>query len=406
MNMNMEENISLLLSRENIEKCDKINSSDRDEENNLDLFCYINCNNDDSALIRNCRGLVFNDDKLILKAFPYTFEYTVNNPDLLRDKENILMNCRCFKSYEGTLLRVFYFNNKWYVSTHRKLNAFKSKWCGNKTYGELFENALKFEYYNNDVFKQKVGLNESWEDVVLPRFLNTLNKDNQYMFLILNDKNNRIVCDPSEKVMHVGTFLKDGSLNLDVDCCISHTEEVKFNTLDEMMDYVKKIDISKNQGLILFSPHNYQYKIYNDKYYDLLNIRANIPSIKFRYLQLRKDHEKRGQLERLYPDQISFFREYDTFLRDISIIIYNNYVKRYIHKKYEVVSKEMHKVLKDCHKEYIFKRERITVEKVQDVMNNQNAVILNHLIKNHKLQIKRSELSTMNIAVNLNAITI
>ncbi len=32
------------------------------------------------------------------------------------------------KTIEGTLIRIFYFNDKWIITTHRKLDAFKSKW--------------------------------------------------------------------------------------------------------------------------------------------------------------------------------------------------------------------------------------------------------------------------------------
>lgn len=378
----MEDNI---ITRESVEKCDKIDLYDKDTENELDLFCYINCNNNENTIVKNCRGLVFHNDELILKGFPYTYEYTTDN----YNNENEFLNYRCFKSYEGTLLRVFFYN-KWYITTHRKLNAFKSKWCGNKSYGELFENALKYEYFNNKIFQEKVGINDSWEDNILPKFLNILDKEKQYMFLILNDKLNRIVCDASERVLHVGTFLKDKTLSLDIDCYIPHTEELKFDTLNNMLEYVEKIDITKNQGLILFSSDNYQYKIYNKRYFELLNVRSNVPSIKFRYLQLFNDHEKRSLLEKLYPDNIESFKEYDKILREMAKILYDEYIKRYIHKKYEIVSKEMHKILKDCHKDYIFSKQRMNLIKVEQVLSKQNAIILNHLIKNYKLEQKKS----------------
>ena len=74
-------NLSTLeFNRPNIESVPShIRLVDSDEENKLDLFCYINCNKTDPEFLKCCRGVVFNEEKLILKSFPYTTEYTENN---------------------------------------------------------------------------------------------------------------------------------------------------------------------------------------------------------------------------------------------------------------------------------------------------------------------------------------
>ena len=89
-----------VITRESVEKCNKIDLYDKDEENKLDLFCYINCNNNEDSLVKNSRGLIFKNDDLILKGFPYTYEYTTDDFDILKEKESMFLNCRCFKSYE------------------------------------------------------------------------------------------------------------------------------------------------------------------------------------------------------------------------------------------------------------------------------------------------------------------
>ena len=82
----------LEFNRVNIESLSThIRLTDSDEENKLDLFCYINCNKTDSDFLKNCRGLVFNEDKLILRSFPYTIEYTEENnkEEIKNDIESI-----------------------------------------------------------------------------------------------------------------------------------------------------------------------------------------------------------------------------------------------------------------------------------------------------------------------------
>lgn len=43
---------------------------------------------------------------------------------------------------EGTVIRVFYYNNKWRYATNRKLNAYKTFFQSSKSFGKMFDEAL------------------------------------------------------------------------------------------------------------------------------------------------------------------------------------------------------------------------------------------------------------------------
>ena len=43
-------------------------------------------------------------------------------------KESNNNNNKFYECYEGTLMSLFYFNEKWYLSTRRCLDSKKSKW--------------------------------------------------------------------------------------------------------------------------------------------------------------------------------------------------------------------------------------------------------------------------------------
>ena len=49
----------------------KIRLSDSDPDNGLDLYCYNRCSNDDPRIVRECRGVVFNNERIVLKTFPF-----------------------------------------------------------------------------------------------------------------------------------------------------------------------------------------------------------------------------------------------------------------------------------------------------------------------------------------------
>ena len=54
-------------TRHNIEAIgNTVNIVDSDEDNKLDMFCYVTCSNEDSELQKQCRGVVFNKDTLTI----------------------------------------------------------------------------------------------------------------------------------------------------------------------------------------------------------------------------------------------------------------------------------------------------------------------------------------------------
>ena len=55
-----------------------IKLTDEDPEGKLKNYCYDKCNNESSEEVKNCRGLVYRDDKPFLKSFGYTATYTID----------------------------------------------------------------------------------------------------------------------------------------------------------------------------------------------------------------------------------------------------------------------------------------------------------------------------------------
>ena len=62
--------------------------TDKDDEYELKLFCYNkNCNNDTDKFVKNFRGVVYHKEKVIMKSFPYTEEYTSNDITKIKELE-------------------------------------------------------------------------------------------------------------------------------------------------------------------------------------------------------------------------------------------------------------------------------------------------------------------------------
>jgi hypothetical protein len=338
---------------------------DTDTEKSLDMYCYNSCDNNSNDIIKRTRGVVFNNDNVVFAGFPYVNEYVLGDENNLESQINF-ENFSFFNSYEGTLIRMFNFDDKWYVTTHRKLDAFRSKWAGKTSFGDCFKN----------------GINQ-YENLEYDQFLESLNKDHGYLFLVLNNNENRIVCMPPKgnTVIHVGT-IKDGELDLEDDVGVEKPQKLAFSSYSELTDYVQNISIEEHQGVIMFDGFN-QYKLLNQNYQELYKIRGNEPSIKFRYLQIRGDTEKVNDIYYLYPKFADKFDEYEDTLKRLARQINNNYVRRFIKKKYVIVPKEQYEVMKTCHEWHLQDRERnrISLNKVSDVINKQTPTSLNRMIR-------------------------
>ena len=154
-----------------------------DSDNGLDLFCYIKCDSTDSDVLKKCRGVVFNGDKVVMNGFPYTYEYTEEDDKIIYDNiEPIFDKCSFYDSHEGSLIRMFHFGGKWYISTNRKLDANKSKWSSTESFGHYFKVALEFEVQNNEKLRLSLPKDETVD--IIERFQSTLDINNQYMFFL------------------------------------------------------------------------------------------------------------------------------------------------------------------------------------------------------------------------------
>lgn len=148
------------------------------EDNNSDLVILFNNYNDlfTSKINTFARSLVISKNlkKIVSYSCPTPLEnsnginYMIRNCD--KNKDNIITEC-----YEGTFLSLFNYEDKWYLSTRKCLDANESKYK-EKTYFEMFENILNISGY------------ETFES-----FTNELDKNKSYYFILLDHENINLI---------------------------------------------------------------------------------------------------------------------------------------------------------------------------------------------------------------------
>jgi hypothetical protein len=349
---------------------------------NLKLYHYANCDETDTEDVRNSRGIIRDGDTIVCKTFGFTPEIDVADMDKVHSMIHSFNQCKIYDSQEGATLRLFFYDNQWYLATHRKIDAYHSRWGSSKSssFGDMFIDALILLL---DDKKDSLSRSEMFD-----YFCDRLDRSRTYTFLVRNSAENRIVCDaPRNPTMYfIGAF--DNSTHLLVESDGSETgvpmpNQHKFDSIEDTIKHVELVDCRQTQGVIVYLPNQQQVKIMNSNYVNYFQSRGNEPSIKFRYLQVRHDKDMVEKLYNLYPEFISHFEKYEKILKDVARRIHNAYIQRYIKHEFVSLPQPEYYVSQACHNWH--KKDsltnKITYDKVVDILNSQSATSLNKIIK-------------------------
>ena len=220
----------------------------------------------------------------------------------------------------------------------------------------------------------------------LTAFLDTLDPNNSYMFLVRNTDQNRLVCLPpvNQEIYHVGTFKNGTDIDMEDDIGIQKPKKYNFTHIDDVYNHVNSRDPSMTPGVIVFTPDNKQFKISSPDYLNLLKVRGNQPSINFRYLEIRMNKDMNDTLRYLYPDSVNNFDKYENIIyKEIVPFIHNSYMSRFIKKEHATVPPAEYTVIKEAHSWYSEDRDnrRVTKSIIAEILNNQKPSTINRMIK-------------------------
>jgi hypothetical protein len=178
-----------------------------DEFDGLTVHHFTDCDYTSPAEIKAMRGIIKDEDTVVCQTFSFTPEIREDHSELSTLTEPFLKNnSKVFQSLEGTLLRIWYRKvsshpngGEWFLSTHRKLDAFFSRWGSDSTYGEHFVCTLL----------RAAEVHPQLQDVhTFEGYASRLNKDKVYVLLLRTSKENRVVCTSQEHttLYTVGAF--------------------------------------------------------------------------------------------------------------------------------------------------------------------------------------------------------
>ena len=346
-----------------------------DECDGLKIYHFNDCNETSPEEVKQSRGLIKDGEIVVCKSFPFTPEIRSDNEELIEKYIIPLEGNKAFISQEGSLLRVWYYGGKWRLSTHRKMDAFCSRWGSETSYGAYFINLLLKQY------GEEIKENES----IFDKYTSSLNQELVYIFLLRSCNENRVVCnkynDPSlfiigafqkpqevEQLLSQWTFIPGSSLT---ETLFSPVPEIKYNTIQELIEYVKTLDIYESQGIVIITSKGESIKLVNHNYDDLFKLRGNVPNVVLRYIQLRNgDKDQLNTYKKLYPEFSTTFNDVESSFQSIISNLHRNYVSRFIKRQVAVVPPEQYSIIRELHDIHLVDRTVIiTQQKVRSYFN-------------------------------------
>ncbi len=341
-------------TRETLDSAQQVQIVDRLDD--LVMYCYDADSDLDQAdhLIRQSRGLVFHGEKLLVKTFPYTPMYLgVTHGIYLRHFEKVTVDggkpafqilpktefnylqanwgkLIFYPAQEGTLIRAFAVNGKWYFATHRRLDSKRCFWGGKISFGELFALALK-----------KLFNSEKTNEEILSELSSHLDQSKVYVFLLKPTIQTRIVSFPDEKepVILVGVF-ENNVFQKDFESIPGIPSVKQLTGFRDIFDLYKRVEgmaPEYYQGVLIMTPKGECIKICSYQYLHRYLLRGNVDSIKLRYLQILSHPHLIECFRQMYPEKEADFDEYEDIIDGIAQTLADNYNRRYGTERKEYV---------------------------------------------------------------------
>ena len=347
-----------------------------DQTSTLSLFHYQACSDDSASDVKKTRGIIYDNNlNVVCTSYEYTPDYTVRvDSEKYTPLLTELDKCTIYKAEEGSLLRLFNNENKWVLSTHKRINAFDSKWSSSKSFGELFIEALQYYFtYGDGKDKLKFEQNEDVYDC----FCASLDKAHVYTFLLRTNVDTMIVCTPPKNptIFFAGWFQK-GMWTPGNPTLIPSPEQQMFTSVSDLETYVENVNPLEHQGVIIILPTGKTIKIVTPLCMQYKTIRGSEPDIHEAYFRLRKSNVDIKLFQKLFPHVNIKKMEEELFA--LGTYLHRMYVRRYIKKQFTVVHPTHFYVIKQAHAWHSTDRSLniVTMDKMMDVLEDQTSVQL------------------------------
>jgi hypothetical protein len=264
--------------------------------------------------------------------------------------------------YDGSLIKLYYYQDQWEVSTNRCIEARKARWANYRTFYELFQEAIraigtKFDYA-------------------------TLNKRYCYSFVLCHPENRIVVNYTTPKLMHIATRNLDTLEEVSSDDPsytipgIEHPLQLKmdWDTFQERLVtnpyYIPGYVLKNGEERIIFESANYKV---------VKEMKGNAQDLVYRYLQLKRESEEEFEKFNMYFPEYKWI---DSQLETLAREAHKSYMEYFVnHDKTRITQRDLWELMIELHTLYMRTLEPTSLIKVRQHLKSYPLEKLTRLIK-------------------------
>lgn len=365
------------------------NKNDNEIENTIENEIDINVN---ELLNSQANGIILEKEtnKVVAmcqnKLITYTDIYNDNNKNNISQFLQQSDLKRIEYCEDGTMIRLYNYNDTWYTSTTRCIDASKSYWTSTKNFSDLFL----------DVFDK--GL------------LTTLDKTYTYVFVLLHKENRIVVRHKINMLVYISrinneTFIEDYTQQFNNVYGIRRPKQIdtrefyKLNLSNN--DIMERLFNPFKRGILIKTLNKetsqlVTYKFDFKNYIDIKVIRGNVPEVRMRYLELLNEPQRLYILEQNYNEYKFMFKLIKNEIFKLTKTIHQLYIDSHI--KHIITINEdnlYYKTLRQLHAQYKITNVPITFSEVQKKIYTMDKKIIKKLLIWQDLNQKTLNKSTL-----------
>lgn len=356
---------------------ENVNFNNRQNENNkkntendeTDEIFKVDTEIENLNLLKNqANGIIFDKEskEIIAACQPKFIEVQTANEicDLITN--NSSENIRMEFCEDGTVMKLYNYNDVWYTSTTRCIDASTSFWSSNRSFDAMF-----------------------WE-IFDKSLLQKMDKTFTYVFILLH-KENRIVVKHSFNTLVYISRINNKTLEEDY---INHFRGIQYIKRPKYIEPEQFLEVSQHsifdnkykRGVLLkvYEPSKMNWTIYKcdfERYKLVKNIRGNVPQIRMRYLELLNKPETLELLEKIYGENHFMFTYIRVSLLNLVKTIYKLYIDSHIKHNIQVTEDNIYyQTLRQLHAQYKITNKPIGFSDVQTKIYNLNRFALKKLL--------------------------
>ena len=349
----------------------KLKFKEDKENSNIILIYNDSESNLNEYLVRFFNGVII--DKNTLKVICYTFDKCIEETNI--DTRLFNNDVKIQPVYEGTLIRLYYHDNKWNISTKKMINANNAKWSSEKSFGDMFL----------DIF---------------PNYSTVFNNTNYCYSFLMGHVENNIIQKTSNYLIHLNTIDLVNNIEIFDEINYNQVNVNHINSFGSIMinmneeafkNHIHKIknDTGLNEiGYMCITNDGNKQKFMKHNYNEIRELWGNTNNRLFRYLHLRKNPDKLKKYLEIFTCDKQKFLDYENYLMNIATFILNIYRNRHISKSITKVPFYIRDIIYKVHGLYLQTKNKVNFQDINvllhDLDEKKFCYIINNIEKDKK----------------------